>query len=278
MAKRLQEEHGHEIHLPIVQLSMQDFRDFVREQYPENYIDVFTQIMTLAFPNYVNEILLLVAKLDQYNTWYTDNLLNLNDLDPLSKKGTIWQKRREIFADLADQIWQQEINTEEEKRQTVQQTIEALNQADNMTMQERLYILQTTLNEQYPDEQTNFTLNKGLVSDVYVQLESVQKDLASMTPEQRASALEKIREQLGFSPQDIAQLAKEDAKKEQNWQTGYHYMSDRDQLNQSYSGSILDEKLNQLRTQYFKKGASTIAAEEASGFYRYSRPRLYGKN
>ena len=278
ISKRLQQEHSHEIHLIPVQISMQDFRNFIREEHPSDSQIIFTRIMHLAFPKYADDILSLITSLDLYDQWYLDNLLNLNDMDPLSKKGRIWQKRREIFGDLADQIWQQEINNEEEKRQVVQQTISRLDNANDIPMNERLYILQNTLNEQYPHEQTSFTMNKGLISNVYFQLESVQNDLKNMSLEQRELALAQSRRQLGFSQEDIDKLAEEDKQKEQRWQNGYQYMSAKEQIEQTYSGDVLNKKLKTLREKHFKHEANTISAEEESGFYRYNRPRLYGSN
>ncbi|MGR6872355.1 hypothetical protein ACU6U9_08620 [Pseudomonas sp. HK3] len=278
MVKGLTEQHRHEIHMPAIQMSMQDFRDFVFEQYPHNGASIFKTIMQRAFPDHAVEIMALIAGLDMYEKWYADNLLTLNDLDPLTKNGTIWQKRHEIFGDLAEEIWQTEIQSQEHKRQTVQQTLDTLNNATDISMQESLYVLQNTLNELYPDEQENYTLNKGVISSVYFQLESVQKSLAGMTLQERQSAISQSRKQLGFSKQDIEQLAIEDTKKEQRWKNGYQYMSAHDQLSQNYSGEILNTKLTELRDQYFKNEADTITAEEDSGFYRYNRPRLYGSN
>lgn len=278
MVRGLVEQHLHEIHLPRVQMTMQDFRDFVIEQYPANGASIFDTIIQRAFPNHANDILALIKNLDRYDQWYTNNLLDLNDLDPLTKHGTIWQKRHELFGSLAEELWHKEIQSQEHKRQTVQQTLETLNQAKDISMQERLFILQNTLDELYPDEQTNFTMNKGLISNVYFQLESVQENLANMTPEEREAAISQSRKQLGFSEKDIETLAIEDKQKEQRWQNGYQYMSARDQLSQRYSGDELTEKLLQLREKHFQHEAPTIAAEEASGFYRYKRPRLYGSN
>ncbi|MFT5591742.1 MAG: hypothetical protein ACI8SR_000097 [Oceanicoccus sp.] len=278
MVRGLIEQHLHEIHLLRVQVTMQDFRDFVIEQYPNNGASIFDIIIQRAFPDHANDILALINKLDRYDLWYADNLLDLNDLDALTKNGTIWQKRHELFGHLAEEIWHKEIQSQEHKRQTVQQTLDTLNHAKDMSLQERLFILQNTLDELYPDEQTNFTMNKGLISNVYFQLESVQENLASMTSDERQAAISQSRKQLGFSEKDIEALALEDQQKEQRWQNGYQYMSARDQMSQRYTGAELSEKIIELRERYFKNEAPTIAAEEESGFYRYKRPRLYGSN
>lgn len=278
MIKALIERHQHEIHLVRVQVTLQDFRDFVREEFPQNGDTLFNTIIQQAFPKYASDILAIISKLDQYDTWYANNLLDLNDLDPLTKDGTLWQKRHDIFGDLAEEIWYKELQSQESKRQTVQQTIATLNDASDISMQERLYILKNTLDELYSEEQTNFTMNKGLISNVYFQLESVQNDLAQLSPSERQSAIDASRKQLGFSESDIKLLAQEDQIKEQRWQNGHQYMSARDQLSQVYKGDELTSKLQDLREQYFKNAAPTIKAEEDSGFFRFNRPRLYGSN
>lgn len=278
MVTELKTRHGHEISELTVQLMLQDFRDFVLERFPSNGNEIFKQIIALAFPNYTGDILSIIAKMDAYDAWFADNLLNLNDMNELSRRGAIWNKRRELFGDLAEIIWQEERNKEESKRLAVQEAVDALHKADDMGMQERLSILQNTIYEQYGDGNTNFLINKGMVANMYFHLDSVQKDLHAMPSEQRAMAIAESRRQLGFTEEDIEYMAKQDAKKESRWKNGYEYMSEKDQLTASYSGEELESKLDSLREKYFGREAPTIKKEEDSGFNRYDRPRLYGRN
>jgi len=278
MVVELKTRHGHEINELTVQLMLQDFRDFVLERFPSNGNEVFKQIIALAFPKHADDILSIIAKMDAYDAWFADNLLNLNDMNELSRRGAIWNKRRELFGDLSEIIWQEERNKAESKRLAVQEAVDALHKADEMGMQERLYVLQNTIQEQYGDGNTNFLINKGMVANMYFHLDSVQKDLHAMSSDERAMAIAESRRQLGFTEADIEYMAKQDAKKESRWKNGYEYMSEKDQLTASYSGEELDVKLNDLREKYFGREAPTIKKEEDSGFNRYERPRLYGRN
>ena len=278
MVQQMKQKHGHEINKPMVQLAMGDFRDFVYEQFPETGSEIFLRIMTLAFPEHFSEIIALIEKMDSYNLWYGENLLDLNDMNELARRGAIWNKRRTLFGDLADQIWQAEMNAEEAKKQVVHETLDALRKAESMGMNERLYVLQNTIHEQYGDQHDGFLINKGMVANIYFNLESVQKDLHSMTPDERAAAIADSRRQLGFSEADIKYMGEQDAKRESRWQNGFEYMTERDQITSQYQGDELTEKLTSLREKYFSKEAPTIEKEEASGFYRYERPRLYGSN
>ena len=49
-------------------------------------------------------------------------------------------------------------------------------------------------------------------------------------------------------------------------------------LSQALDGDRLDEELKYLRERHFAHEAATIEAEEARGFRRFERPRVYGRN
>ena len=44
------------------------------------------------------------------------------------------------------------------------------------------------------------------------------------------------------------------------------------------SGAELDQALTELRNTTFGERGRTIAREESMGFFRYQRPRVYGRN
>lgn len=278
MVAQLKSHHSHEIQDLTVQLSMRDFKAFVLEQYPDNGAELFQQLMHLAFPDHAEQILELVNQMDVYEQWLAESLLDLQDMNELTRHGAIWMKRREMFGDLANIIWQHELNQEDAKQLAVNETINALHKAEDIAPQERLHILQNTIQEQYGDGHIGLLVNKGMVANMYFHLDSVQKDLHSMSPEDRANAIAESRRQLGFTEDDIEHMAKQDSKREARWQNGYAYMAERDQLTASYSGESLEEKLDGLREKFFGAEAPTIKKEEESGFNRYERPRLYGRN
>lgn len=278
MSKNMRDKHLHEISSVLVQLSMGDFKLFVMDVYPENGESIFNQIMINAFPQHAQQIFKMLASMQRYNDWHVDMLLTLSEMDGLTKNGTLWRKRHEIFADHAQEIWQAELDSKAAKEQAVQETLALLHGADDMSMSDRLYVLTDTVTELYLESPSQHLISKGMISDVYFNLESVQNDLKHMSQQQREQVIADSRRQIGFSEEDIMLLAKRDAEKEQRWQNGYAYMSARDQLTQLYSGTELNNKLAELRAQYFKHEAPTIEKEEQSDFFRYTRPRLYGSN
>lgn len=72
------------------------------------------------------------------------------------------------------------------------------------------------------------------------------------------------------------QMFSEDA--ENIWENGKAYMTERQALAQQYTGDQLKQELDSLRRQYFESSARTIELEESDGFFRFNRPRVYGRN
>lgn len=278
MVNKMQAQHGHEISDVRIQASLADFKQYILEEFNENGLAIFTQIISQAFPQYAQQIFALLDKLAQYDNWHVDNLLTLNDLNFMERKGRIWKVRHEMFGSDADLLWEHELNDANNKQETVLQTIESLGQANNIALQERLDILQKTIDEQYGETEEGLLIGKGMVSQIFFGLDSVQNNLKALSPEERQKIIDESRQRMGFSEADIKQLAERDRENEARWQNGYAYMNARDQLKQNYSGEQLDGQLKALRDQYFKKESKTIAAEEDSGFYRFQRPRVYGSN
>lgn len=276
--QELKKHHANDIHLPIVQVKMHDFKLFAVEQFPETGVDLFQRIMMKAFPDHYGQILKLVALMDAYTQWYADNLRDLNELSAIERKGQVWGKRRELFGELAQEIWQYEEDEAESKRIAVHETLDALRTDRSMPLSERLYILQNAIVEQYGPDHEQQMISKSLVADVYFNLDSVQQDLHDMSPQERAEVIANSRRQLGFTEEDIQYLAQQDAERESRWQKGYAYMEERDAITQQYSGDELMSQLQTLREKHFGREAPTIAKEEESGFMRYTRPRLYGSN
>jgi hypothetical protein len=278
LSAKMKNKHAHEIHSVVVQLTMVDFRLFVLEEFPQNGDAIFQRIMNNAFPDYAQKIFDVLSKMAVYSNWHVDMLLTLNDMNPVARKGTLWGKRRELFSDLADEIWQSELDDAEQKETSIQETLAALNVAKDMPMSDRLYMLSNSIQEQYGDEHSSLLISKGMVTDIFFHLDSVQNDLKNMTELDRNDALAASRRQLGFSEASIEEMSKKDQENEVRWKNGSDYMSERDQLTKINNGKVLTEKLAKLRIKYFKHEAPTIEIEEQTEFFRYKRPRLYGSN
>ena len=280
LVAQLIQHHQHNVHEISVQVSFLDLKRMLTEQYPNQADILFERILKLAFPELAESILVLLQKLEVYESWYQDNLLTLSQQSHSDRYEAIWNKRYAIFGKLADQIWPTEQASDELQlqREQLQLTIQALNNDNVNSIHEKLFILTATLSENSDQSAMAELSQQGTISNLFFGLSSVQQELKAMPPEQRQATINDTRRAMGYSEEDIEQLAQEDAKKEERWQNGYAYMNRRNELLATSSNSDTENQLAELREQFFKQEASTIAAEESAGFFRYKRPRYYGRN
>ena len=278
MVVKLRQMHAHNIHEIKTMLALQDLRDFILERYPEKGGVLFSDIIHQAFPELSEKILSLIANMDTYDKWMVDNQLALSDLMELEREGRVWKQRNELFGDLAQEIFSDEITEAQQRQQAVMETVEMLDKADDISMDERLFLLQSSMQEHLGANVESLLVDKGMISGVYFNLASVQKNLHELTGQQRQTQIDTSRRQLGFSEKDIDYLAKQDAKNEVRWKNGYGYMEKREAINSNLKGEALSKAMAELRIEFFKQEAPTIAKEEQQGFYRFNRPRLYGQN
>jgi hypothetical protein len=109
-------------------------------------------------------------------------------------------------------------------------------------------------------------------------MEPVQAELAALRPADRRARLDEIRAEMGFDEDEIARLRELDARRDARWERGLAYMEERRRLAATFEGDALEAELDHLRERTFAHEAQTIAREERAGFFRYERPRIYGRN
>ena len=120
--------------------------------------------------------------------------------------------------------------------------------------------------------------HRGVWLEHFLRIDVVQQQLAELSPGARANALAHVRARMGFDDEQIDRMAERDAWRDERWERGYAYASERDRLAQTFAGARLEEELRFLREQTFGAEAITIEREEASGFHRFERRRIYGRN
>ncbi|MCH2110854.1 MAG: hypothetical protein MK135_16165 [Polyangiaceae bacterium] len=281
LAIELREQHGHEIENLRLQISLMALRDDLIASYPAQGAALFDRILRSAFPQLADQILALVAKMDRYDSWLLSNILALNELSLEEREGILWAKRYELFSDDADLIWDLELSPEGERREFMEATVEMLDAAYETPLLDRLSLLTTAFEANYAGTYESMALDsRGLIAQVFFGFDSVQEDLTSMAPEQRQDEINDIRRNIGFDEQVVEELAEQDLIREARWQNGYAYMEARGVLEARYGQNAVPEsELDLLREQYFQHEAQTIKREETDiGFYRYNRPRVYGRN
>ncbi len=278
LAIKLLESYGESIQSRRVQAQLIDIRDQVMGAYPEQGADIFARAIHTAFPALADKILATVANMANYQSWLEENHLALSEMGMLEREGVLWHKRRQLFGEDAEVIWVEEKQLWAQKQQTIQKVILDLDQAHQSSLDETLFQLQTALNETYSNGIDRLALDQGIVAQVYFGFESVQAKLRDLSPQARQEEINQLRKQLGYTDAQIQRLQVRDEKRNARWENGLAYMAERQALMTRLSGPELERQLAQLQEQYFKHEAKTIALEEQDGFFRYERPRLYGRN
>lgn len=278
LAIDLLDAYGEDIHNRAVQARLLEVRDRVLASHPQDGQQLFELALFIAFPVYAQDILNTLAKLVQYQQWLEINYLALSDMSYLEREGAKWTKRLELFGTDAELIWADEKQAWAQRQQQVQQVIETLDQADHQTLDETLFQLRSSLDDAYGSGLGRVALDSGMVAQVYFGFESVQAKLRGMGPDQRQQQINRIRSQLGYSEDQVARLESRDQRRDQRWQNGLAYMQEREALAGRLTGQELDLALQELQERYFQHEAVTIAREEQDGFFRYQRPRFYGRN
>jgi len=279
LTDKIKQQYSSTIKNIAVQVSLKEFLYDLKKSYPVRGRELFEAIIKGAFPEFAEDIFRAVDTMAMYDEWLLDNALDLNEMNVFEHNGELWKKRKELFGDDANKIWSSELTAQEERRKALHKTVAMLDQAYDTTMNERVYILQSAYEEQYSESVENVVFDSnGVLAQVLFGFDSVQKELAGLSNEERQYQIDTVRRTIGFDEQSVAYLAEQDQIKDKRWQNGYKYMASRQGLLDELSGEELDIALSELREKHFKHEAPTIAREETDEFFRYSRPRVYGRN
>ncbi|RSD30754.1 hypothetical protein [Vibrio pectenicida] len=278
LAQQLRKELGESIHHVEIQVGLVDFRQYLREKYQDKTDSLFNSVINHAFPSYAESIFSNLSQMEKYENWLLAEMKSFLGMTFEGKQVAIWAKRRELFASDADILWSAELDEREQKMANTKKSIELLNQAYDMEIDQRLYALKTTIETNFSEQVGGKILSPSMLASTFFSLDSVQHDLEKMSPYERSLQLANIRRDLGFSERQVEKAALKDEQNELRWQVGYQYMAERQALLSSLTDEELSNELKHLRISYFGDEASTLEKEEQQGFYRFKRPRVYGRN
>ncbi|TVP57273.1 MAG: hypothetical protein EA349_06830 [Halomonadaceae bacterium] len=278
LAIKYLELYGDTIDQPATQAKLLHELEQLLTFYPESGYSVFADAVALAFPDLKDPILSLVSRLKLYYQWKEDNLRALQAMVNMERQGALWEKREEMFGEKAHLIWAEEGEQLSQKQQAISQKLERLDQAFEITPDETVYQLQTTINEIYGQRFAREVIGIDALSTTLFSLESIQAHLQSLPAEERQATINSLRKQLGYDEAALARMEAMDQERNKRWETGNEYMSEREQLTLRFSGEQLERELESLREKHFGRSAETISREEDEGFYRFKRGRRFGLN
>jgi hypothetical protein len=279
IVSELKKYYGSTIAKKSTQAEIISIRDFVMGLRPEKGKDYFYNILRRAFPQYADEIIKTLEKLDLYNRWLADNRDRLMKMTASERLAAMWKKRKELFGEDAENIWSGELLATEERKAKMQDTLAELNKSRDMSLNAKLGEYKRVLHETYRGTAQEFILNQsGLLSKVFFSLDSVQEELNSLSPAQRQQEINRLRAEMGMTERQVESMARRDADNASRWDTGLQYMERREAVVKQYEGQEQENRLNDLRKEHFGDEANTIALEEKDGFYRFKRPHIWGRN
>ena len=279
IVNQLKKYYGKTISERSTQANLIGIRDFIMSSQPVDGKALFYAIIKRAFPDYADEIMITLDKLDQYNRWIADNKKMLSQMTAAERAAALLEKRSELFGDDVEKIWTGDMLASDARKAKVKDTLAILNKSDNTTIDEKIEVFQGALHDAYKGSPEEFILvQNDLMAKVFFSVESVQDELKKMTSEQRQWEMNNIRRKMGFTEEQIEEIGKRDADREQRWGNGLNYMQERENIVKEFAGQEREERLRALREQYFKDEAKSIELEEKDDFFRFKRPRIYGRN
>ncbi|MBI5505537.1 MAG: hypothetical protein HY899_12100 [Deltaproteobacteria bacterium] len=271
--------YGDRISSTSVQILMAQIRTQVMTLFPGDWSSRFRRILEAAFPGYSAQILATLANVDSFDRWLAANDEELAVLTPEEREEAVLAKKEELFGEQAVEELEAEARASQQREQAMGETIRSLEESDDTTLDEKLDVFKDALHENLGDGPAALALENGSVlAQAFFGLDSVSRQLAALDPAARQERINDIRREFGYDEEQIAELEKDDREREADWQNGFKYMDERRSLESSYSGAQLEQQLASLRQRYFGDEARTIELEERDGFFRFERPRLYGRN
>jgi transcriptional regulator of met regulon len=273
-AEDLRAQFGETIEETRNQIALLELRRFLKENFPEDWETKLEDLLYRAFPDAAGRILTTFGRMDSYDEWLVENKFDLAALQEEEIREALWQKREEIFGEDASEIWGADSESAH-----LRDLLEILEEADDIPLKDRVRLFRSAADESGPAGADPLLQDKShIMTLAFLSSESVQAELRQMSTDERAESLRQIRRSMGIDEESIEVLEQLDAERERRWQNGLRYMEERNELAEDYEGAALEEELHFLRERYFGDDAKTIEAEETSGFFRFERRRVYGRN
>lgn len=180
---------------------------------------------------------------------------------------------------LSETEMDQHIKTSTDQYKTLSVLYASLEKSDHLSLPEKTSAFTTSLGKTFAGFPDSLSTNeRHVLATAFFSLKTVQNDLKELEPATRQYEMNKVRRELGFSESEIEAMAEIDDQRNRRWETGIAYMEDREALIARFTGHDREDKLENLRETYFREESRTIAMEEQNQFFRFNRPRVYGRN
>jgi hypothetical protein len=276
MVSYLRTRYGAHIREPHTQMRMLErLMRYFQKRNPTGWEADLLAVLQQAFPELYDELVQRLHQRVDYEKWVKEHQAELRGKPEAERRAALWEERNQLFGkDVAERIWAAEL-----RNQAVADSLKAIDALPNATVGDRMAQYKESLAKTYGEHTEAYVqAHQQELMNRFLDLGSVQKDLGAMAPPQRTESLRSIRKEMGLDEAALRRWDELDKVRDTRWEVGSQYMSEREALAQQYSGPELETHLAELRARYFSDEARTIAEEEESGFFRFTRPRQWGRN
>lgn len=276
LAATLREKYGPKLHEPSAQVRMlEELMRYFQKRSPDRWQEELLAFLKQAFPEQYEQLAATLRNRLDYEKWVRDNDAYLRTLSPEQRRAALWDARNRLFGkEAAEAIWANEL-----KNHALAQTLAALDAKPDATLTDKLSAFKQRLGELHGEKaEAYLARHRQELMNRFLDLASVQKDLSAMAPEARAQHLRTIRKEMGLDEEALQRWDALDQTRDARWDAGSRYMAERTALARELTGEALEAKLQEVRARYFGTEADIIAQEESTGFFRFERPRQWGRN
>jgi len=266
---------GSKINSPVIQVHLLEKLMAYCKNEEINNCDVISQrILTAAFPGLADELNTRLSSLIKYHLWGREQRQVLNQLSEMERKRILWDKRRSLFGIDAELIWEADF-----KNEKLRVHIKKSDTNTQTSLPGKLENYHNGIKNAYGENSTTEVNNNQLnYVNQFITMSSVQKQLQLLPENEQAEVLEAVRRSMDMNNDAIERWRNLDQERNERWSNGHKYMAERGAIISTFPEQYISDKLDQLRGNYFGAMANNIKAEENSGYYRFSRPQIIGKN
>ncbi|QDE99540.1 hypothetical protein BHS05_28985 [Myxococcus xanthus] len=272
----LLDRFGSRLDEPAVQLRMlEQLMRYFQARSPDQWREELQTFLRKAFPSQYEALAALLRDRMDYEKWVKDNDTYLRGLDSKQRRAAVWDARNRLFGkETAHRLWDSEL-----KHQALVDALQVIDARQDLPLSEKLSAYKARLGEVYGDEAPAHLARHPQESmNRFLALPSVQRELTGMSPAERARSLWAVRQELGLDDEALRRWDALDQTRDARWEAGLRYMAERATLARTLSSDALEARLQEVRARYFGTEADVIAQEEASGLFRFTRPRQWGRN
>jgi hypothetical protein len=276
LVEHLQAEYGANIEHAMVQMRMiEALMRYFQQRFPDRWQEALLAAVRAAFPELYEQIAALLRNRLQYEAWMDEHRDELRGMSSEDRREALRQAREQAFGrEVAEELWASDI-----KNRAVGDALATIDTHAGASVTDKLSMYRESLAEVYgEDVDTYLERNRHLALTRFFDLSSVQQQLAAMAPEQRRQTMRELRKGMGLDDEALVRWDELDRTRDQRWDSGTRYMTERQALAATYSGDELERRVHELRVRYFGDEADVIRAEEQGGFFRFERARQWGRD